>query len=65
MAGTLLVVVPIDSFILMYLLILNKVALDYCMQNAPGFNVFHKQKTEAPIELAISMFTDFLLDYVQ
>ena len=30
-----------------------------------GSDGFHKQKTEPPVELAIYMFTDFLLDYVQ
>ena len=45
--------------------VLSFVALSYYVVNAFGFDGFHRQKTEAPVELTTYMFTNFLIDYIQ
>ena len=56
--------VPVDMFILVSLH--SQYGSTLVLQcECFRFDGFHKQKTEAPIQLAILMFTDFLLDYVQ
>ena len=45
--------------------VLSFVALDYYAVNDQGFDRFHEQKTEAPVELNIYMFTNLLLGYMQ
>ena len=64
LSGTPLVIIPVDTFILVPLS--SWYSSSWLLHGEHSrFNGFHKQRTEAPIELDISIFTDPLVDYLQ